>query len=227
MEFLSQFISILQLALEILLLFFLVFQQSLRSYLLLTLYCSVQLITSVLEVTVSRYAGNTSSRLYRNVYWTDEMVTDALLFLMVIAMIYRATEGTNFRKPAERLLSGVVTLALLLPFVVFRQPYFTGHWFNGASQFLNFAAALMNLVLWTALLGTGKRDPQLLTVSTGLGISVTGAAIFYGLLTIFTTSVALRMCYVLAHMACLPIWCWAFRPSTAHNTASANVATTP
>jgi hypothetical protein len=225
MQFFSQFVSVLQLALEILLLLFLVFQHSLRSYLLLTLYCSVQLITSVLEVMVERTFGR-NSHWYRNVYWTDEIVTDALLFLTVIAMIYRATEGTSFRKPAERLLSGVVTLALLLPFVVFPQPYFTTHWFNGASQFLNFAAALMNLVLWTALLGTGKRDPQLLTVSTGLGISVTGAAIFYGLLTIYNKSDALRLCYVLAHMACLPIWCWAFRPATAHKRSPADPATT-
>jgi hypothetical protein len=98
-------------------------------------------------------------------------------------------------------------------------------WFHGASQFLNFAAALMNLVLWTALLGTGKRDPQLLTVSAGLGISVTGAAIFYGLLTIYRSD-ALGLCYVLAHMACLPIWCWAFRPATAHKTPSVGAAAT-
>ena len=39
----------------------------------------------------------------------------------------------------------------------------------------------MNLGLWTALIGTKKRDPLLLTVSAGLGVAVTGAAIAFGL----------------------------------------------
>jgi hypothetical protein len=225
MEFLSQSLQFFQLAFEIVLLAFLFLYGSFRKYVFLTVYCVVLLVTSALEVSVARFIGYKTPA-YRNVYWIDEVGTDALLFLIVIAMIYRATEGTAFRKPAEKLLSGVVTLALLLPFVVFPQPYFSSHWFNGASQFLNFAAALMNLVLWTALLGSGKRDPQLLTVSTGLGLSVTGAAIFYGLLTIFHEQGArdvLRLCYVLAHMVCLPVWCWAFRPAAASKPAVASL----
>ena len=61
MEFASKFVSILQVALEILLLLFLVFQQSLRSYILLTIYCSIQLATSVLEVMVEPVSRSLAS----------------------------------------------------------------------------------------------------------------------------------------------------------------------
>src|ERR1051325_10197245 len=215
MQFVSDSLQFVQIALELVLLAFLFLYGSYRKYRLLSLYCCVLLLTSAAEIIVSNRYGYTSTA-YRNVYWADELITDSLLFFIVIALIYRATEGTAFRKPAEKLLSGVVALALLLPFIVFPRPYYTTHWFNGASQFLNFAAAVMNLLLWTALLGTAKRDRQLLTVSTGLGLSVTGAAVSYGLLTVFHQQEAkdfLRLSYVLFHMLCLPIWCWAFRPA--------------
>jgi hypothetical protein len=214
MQFIANCLSFVQIALELVLLAFLFLYGSFRKYPLLSVYCCVLLLTSAVELSVYQTKGYTSVE-YRYVFWTDEVVTDALLFLIVIALIYRATEGTNFRRPAERLLSGVVILALLLPFVVFPRPYYSSHWFNGASQFLNFAAAVMNLLLWTALLATPKRDLQLMTVSTGLGISVTGAAISYGLLSAIHKPELrefLRLCYVLFHMLCLPVWCWAFRP---------------
>ncbi|HEV8146837.1 MAG TPA: hypothetical protein VGP79_10665 [Bryobacteraceae bacterium] len=178
------------------------------------LFCILLLVTSLAEVLVVQWMTyGTRSDTYRRLYWTDEMVTDTFLFIMVAVMIYRATEGTPLRKLAERLFSGVVTVALLLPFVLFDK-WFSNHWFNRSSQLLNFGGAILNLLLWTALLGMRRRDTQLLTVSAGLGVIVTGSAVFYGLLATFNkdpeVAAMLNLGYVLSRCAGLAIWCWAF-----------------
>jgi CHASE2 domain-containing sensor protein len=69
------------------------------------------------------------------------------------------------------------------------------------------------LGLWSALISNRRRDPQLLSVSTGLGIAVTGAAISYGVRGYFSRSwiwvpdVFMSATFVV----CMFIWCYAFR----------------
>jgi hypothetical protein len=214
MEFLARTLQVVQPALECLLIILLLNRSLFRKYLMVFLFCVLLLVTSLAEVVVVQWpAYGTRSDTYRILYWTDEMVTDAFLFIMVAMMIYRATEGTSLRTLAERLFSGVVTIALLLPFVLFEKP-FTNHWYVRSSQLLNFGGAILNLLLWTALLGMRRRDTQLLTVSAGLGVIVTGSAVFYGLLSTFRKDPAitamLNLGYVLSRSAGLAVWCWAF-----------------
>src|SRR5258706_3628081 len=154
MEFLAYTLQVVQPALECLLIILLLNRSLFRKYLMVFLFCILLLVTSLAEVLVVQAPnyGNRSET-YRILFWTDEMVTDAFLFVMVAVMIYRATEGTPLRTLAERLFSGVVAIALLLPFVVFGDKWFTNHWFNRSSQLLNFGGAVLNLLLWTALLG--------------------------------------------------------------------------
>jgi hypothetical protein len=214
MEFLARTFQVVQPALECLLIILLLNRSLFRKYLMVFLFCATLLITSLAEVLVVQApAYGNRSETYRILYWTDEIVTDAFLFVMVAVMIYRATEGTPLRKLAERLFSGVVTVALLLPFVVFEH-WFSNRWYVRSSQLLNFGGALLNLLLWTALLGMRRRDTQLLTVSAGLGVIVTGSAVFYGLLATFRKdpeiTAMLNLGYVLSRSAGLAIWCWAF-----------------
>jgi hypothetical protein len=213
MEFLARALQVVQPALECLLIILLLNRSLFRKYLMVFLFCVLLLVTSLAEVLVVQAYG-TRSETYRILFWTNEIVTDAFLFVMVAMMIYRATEGTSLRKLAERLFSGVVTVALLLPFIVFEDKWFTNHWFNRSSQLLNFGGAILNLLLWTALLGMRRRDTQLLTVSAGLGVIVTGSAVFYGLLATFRkdpeVTAVLNLGYVLSRCAGLAIWCWAF-----------------
>ena len=214
MDFLARTLQVVQPALECLLIILLLNRSLFRKYLMVFLFCVLLLVTSLAEVLVVQApAYGTRSDTYRILYWTDEMVTDAFLFVMVAMMIYRATEGTSLRKLAERLFSGVVTVALLLPFVVFDN-WFSNRWFTRSSQLLNFGGAILNLLLWTALLGMRRRDTQLLTVSAGLGVIVTGSAVFYGLLATFRgdpeVRAMLNLGYVLSRSVGLAIWCWAF-----------------
>lgn len=191
---------------------------SFRRYPLVLLYCILQLTATVSEVYVLRVLGEPrdTSPLFRTLYWTDEVVLDLVLFLMVIAMTYRALEGSPLRGSIGRFLGAVVVTVLVVPFVLFSSKRFGTGWYNSTSQLLNFGAAIMNLGLWTALIGTRKRDPLLLRVSAGLGIAVTGAAIAYGLRK-FTTAGGVErdlanLLKAITYVLSVAIWFWAFRP---------------
>src|SRR5262249_30049852 len=125
-----------------------------------------------------------ASRIYADMYWGNEVIVDLLRFVVALVLIYRSAPESMNRVKLGRVLTGIVGLALVLPFVVFH-PAINGRagtiWLNSTSQLLNFGAAIMNLVLWAFLIPSKKRDPQLVLVSIGLGIVVTGTALVYGL----------------------------------------------
>jgi len=194
-------------------------QRLFRRYPILFIYCGAQLITSLIELAVLRRYGPKSD-LYAKLFWSDELVIDLLLFLMVIELTFRAMEGNPGRKKMGWLLGAVVIMALVSPFFLFEGSAFkasgalNASWFDHTSQLLNFGGAILNLGLWTALLSSRRRDPQLLLVSAGLGVAVTGAAISYGLRRLFKHDpVAANLLYVVTRAASAFIWCWAFRPT--------------
>jgi hypothetical protein len=194
------------------------------------LYCVLQLAATISEEYVFRVFGNLSV-LYRRLYWTDEITLDLLLFLMVITLTYQALEGSALRAGMGRLLGAVVVTVLIVPFVLFRARWFSSAWFDGTSQLLNFGGAILNLGLWTALIGTKKRDPLLLTVSAGLGVAVTGAAIAFGLRRFTPVASTLQnlanLFKTVTYLASVAIWCWAFRPSARKTPNPPAAVTTP
>jgi hypothetical protein len=209
------FLEVVGVVLQVALLLFLL-PGGFRKFPLLLLYAVVQLVTDVAEVAVIHQFGRTAVQ-YVRLYWTDEVLLDLLLFLMVIVFTYQALEGNPLRAKAGRFLAGVVIVAVAAPFVIYyHRTLFSTRWFNGISQWLNFGGAIMNLGLWTALLANKKRDPQLVMVSVGLGLAVTGAALYFGLRQ-FTTQADWRhfadLVGVLTHLLGVFVWCWAFRPA--------------
>jgi hypothetical protein len=212
---LSQFVlELISISIQAAVIFFLLRGSSFRRYPLVLIYCVLQLVATTAEEYVSRLHGQTN--FFRKLYWTDEITLDILLFLMVITLIYRAVEGSSVRTAMGRILGVVIVAVLTVPFVLFSARRFSTAWFDGTSQLLNFGAAIMNLGLWTALIGTKKRDPLLLRVSAGLGVAVTGAAIAYGLRR-FTppTSTPQQLANLfktMTYLVSVAIWCWAFRP---------------
>ncbi|HSR06412.1 MAG TPA: hypothetical protein VLM42_04620, partial [Bryobacteraceae bacterium] len=152
-----------------------------RQYSIVLLYSATYLLTTAVEAIAIRQIGS-HAPLYGAIYWTDEIVLDLLLFLMVILLTFQAAEGSVLRGAVGKVLFAVALIAIALPFAVGSRPYFTSRWFVFASQILNFGGVLMNLGLWTALIGSKRREPRLLLVSTGLGVTVTGQAIHYGIL---------------------------------------------
>lgn len=218
MTLLSDVISIAGYLLQVVLLILLVFGPF-RRYFLIFAYCLAQALQMAVDGLVLRQFGQSSPQ-YKTAFWTDAIIVDILLFLLVIALTHQAMEGNPLRGKMTRLLVAISVIIMVLPFVVLQGPMFRTRWFNGTDQILNFGAAIMNLGLWTALLGNKKRDPQLLTIAAGLGVRVAAAAVLLGLRR-FTTGggdareiadIAARLSFVAGTL----IWCWAFRPGRAH-----------
>jgi hypothetical protein len=186
-----------------------------RKYAFVLAYCALQVLTTLLEVGVIGKFGR--GKLYGKVFWTDEIVLDLLLFLILILLTYRAMEGSPMRAAMGRVLAVVTAITIALPFFLFKGAFVKMSWFDHTSQMLNFGAAILNLGLWTALLGSRKRDTKLLTVSAAFGILATGAAISFGLRQIFNahgaTHSAASQVFVFAHLFGSFILCWAFRPA--------------
>ncbi|HEV2202756.1 MAG TPA: hypothetical protein VGR73_23300 [Bryobacteraceae bacterium] len=192
-----------------------------RSYSLLFLFCCANLIANVADG-IALYTAGVGSVLYRNLYWTGDVVDELLQFLLVITLTYAVMEGNPMRPGVGRMLAIVAGAAAVLPFVLYR-PYFTGAWFRHTSQLLSLGAAFMNLLLWTAIVGRkGKRDHQLLMVSAGVGVAVTGLAVSYGVLQFMTSQTARGLADLfkaLTQVGGNVVWCWAFWPAFAHREA--------
>jgi hypothetical protein len=190
-----------------------------RQYPLILAYCITQLVLTGGEFYLRSVR---SAKFYAVLYWTDEILLSLLLFLMVITFTYRALGDSPMRATLGKLLGAIFVVVLLLPLLIFKGPAFRSpSWLNHTSQLLSFCAAVLNLGLWSALVANRHRDPQLLSVSAGLGIAVTGAAISYGVRgffsrdTIWVPDVFMSATFVI----CMVIWCWAFRPKPARPTA--------
>jgi hypothetical protein len=113
-----------------------------------------------------------------------------------------------------KILGGLVVIVILVPLLIFKGPFTSTPWLNHTSQLWSFAGAILNLGLWSALVANRKRDPQLLAVSAGLGVAVTGAAISYGVRGYFSTkTIWVPDAFMSAtFVVCMLIWCWTFRP---------------
>jgi hypothetical protein len=198
----------------------------LRKYPLLFIYNLAQFLIILAERVLLRDADR-STAFYRHVYWTSEVIWDFLLFLLIADFIHRALAGRPERVLARKLLWAVSAGVLILPFVLYQnRQIFQSPWFNGATQVINFGAAILTLVLWGALIASRQRDPQLMMVCAGLGITVTGAAFAWGVrqLALGKSDAAENVrniadfFAVLTYLGGLALWCWAFRfpaPETA------------
>jgi len=199
---------------SIILLFFLVIlllRGPFRQYPLILGYCLTQLILTGGEEYLRIMQ---SPKFYAVLYWTDEIFLNFLLFLMVITFTYRALGDSPMRAMLGKLLGAVFVVVLSVPLLVFKGPAFRStSWLNHTSQLLSFCAAILNLGLWSALVANRRRDRQLLSVSAGLGIAVTGAAISYGVRGFFSLDWIWVPDFFMSatFVVCLCIWCWAFR----------------
>jgi hypothetical protein len=204
----------------LLVLAFLLLRGPFRRYPLILAYCVVQLILIAGE---DYFRITNARRLYTILYWTDEILLNLLLFTMVITFTYRALGDSPMRATLGKVLGAVFVVVLFLPLLIFKGPAFQSNsWLNHTSQLLSFCAAILNLGLWSALVSNRRRDRQLLSVSAGLGIAVTGAAISYGVRGFFSLEwIWVPDLFMSAtFVACMFIWCWAFR-STRVQTAAA------
>lgn len=193
-----------------------------------------------------------ANRLYAQLYWSNDVIVDLVRFVLVAVLIYKVVGSS--KPQLGRVLSGLVLAMIALPFLLFHpihqyrprtalqqgasrllnlgavvfETYPPAAWFNSTSQLLSFGAAIMNVILWGALLQSKKRDPQILAVSLGLGILVTGTAISYGLrhfLPHGSFTAAINLFLNLTQLATWLIWCRAFWPAPRRKIPAAAVLT--
>jgi len=205
-------------------------------YIVFCLYAVTELAADIAEG-IAYYRVGWASPVYRQIYWTDHIALDLLLFLVVITFTYEALGESPFRRTAAKALAAIVAVATILPFAWVhnhhgkQHGYFDSQWFNHTSQILNFGAAIMNLVLWTALLSNRRRDPKLVTLSIGVGIVTASAAIAWGAREWLPRQERwpIDSFMTLAHVVSLLLWCWVFRPKTQRSGKAVppNALTTP
>ena len=223
-EIVAPFLGGVAAAALFLVLVFLLFSPLRRKFWIILAYVSWELFaTAALTILDVLYHGSAkgpptpATRLYARLYWSNDVLVDLFRFVLVIVLIYRASEGTT-KRVSGRFLAGLVVAMIVLPFILFHptfERFPRGTWFNSTSELLNFGAAIMNLMLWATLIASKKRDPKLLMVSAGLGVVVTGTAIAYGAQFLIGAAGFGAMSFFmnLTQLAGWAIWCWAFWPT--------------
>jgi hypothetical protein len=115
---------------------------------------------------------------YSTVYWFGATLDALLLYAVVISMLYRATERLRSARQVRAALIVTACLvaggSLLAHYDASLQP---GMWLTPWFRDLNFASAIIDIVLWTLLLATRDKDRQLLLLSGGLGVEFAGNSI--------------------------------------------------
>ena len=153
-----------------------------------------------------------------SIYWIVEVVMQALVYLVVMSLIYLATEKLDSRRVVRIVLFAGALLFAGVSFLVHHSPTGpAGEWMTPWTRDLSFAATILDLALWALLIARREKNPRLLMLSGGLGIQFTGEAIGSSIQNFATqshsraiglTGAALRM---LTFLAFLYIWWQALR----------------
>ena|ERR1019366_76746 len=151
-----------------------------RRYPFVFLYAVVDLLTTILEIQPSMaYSSGTPEARHRwaQMFWFNERIMQVLVFLLVISLVYRATRHL---RPRRTLLAGTICGTVLVAAISFwahYDPNLARRYMTPWTRDLNFCAAILDLGLWALLIGSRKKDYQLLLVTGALGIQFAGGAI--------------------------------------------------
>src|SRR5215471_12844090 len=150
-----------------------------RRYPFLFLYMVADFLTTALEIRPSltyHSATPEALRSFAKLYWWDERILQALVFVLVISLVYGATA---YFRPRRAILAGVILATIIFAAVTFfihfdadpRAPI--GKWMTPWTRDLNFAAAVLDLGLWAMLIGRRDKDYRLMMISGALGLQFT------------------------------------------------------
>ena len=152
-------------------------------------------------------------RSYARLYWWDERIMQALVFLLVISLIYRAAGHLKTRNILMiAVIGGSLLFAGITLLMYYNPAVATGRWMIRWLRNLNFCATILDLGLWALLIAARQKDYKLLMVSGALGIQFTCAAIGQALRQLSTSSSQVTA-YVISfsNLLCLYIFWQAFR----------------
>jgi len=196
-----------------------------RRYPLLFVYVLADLITNVLELWPRlNYASLTPQvrRSWLFMYWWDERIIQALLFMLVISLIYRASTRGGPRWSLLAILTlGSIVFASIALWVEYDPNVTTGKWMTPWTRDMNLCAAILDLMLWATLIRTRQKDVRLLMISGALGVQFAAGAMGQALRDVSHGSIDFASVVIVsANLACLYIWWHALRlPSLSHQPA--------
>jgi len=188
----------------------------------LVLAYSVALLLSTVVVLASRGFQIAFSPVAERYYWVTELLLQSLLFAIVISLIYRSTSSSARKGLAGRWLVAGALAVTGISVVAHRQANLTA-WMTSVSRDLNFLAAVLDLLLWSALISTRHPDKVLLAVSGGLGVQFAGNALGHSLRQLSRELVFTGNLVMLAsNVFCLYVWWQAFRNTAGLKPAGAD-----
>lgn len=146
-----------------------------RRYPLLTLLLVLNIL-SVVPTLLPLIGVNPWNDVSTKTYWGLTAVYQVTLFMFVLNMTYRAGVESKRSTGVIRLLTVAGFLVGVASVAINWNPKSISLFLTHVTRDLTFAAAAMNMVLWSFLLKMPKRDILLLTVCAGLGIQCAGDA---------------------------------------------------
>ncbi len=145
-------------------------------------------------------------------YWTDEILLQFLVFLVVLTLIWQATTVARSRRALRMaLLTGVLLFVGISFLAHFSSETLKGVWMTPWARDLNFGSAVLDMLLWAMLIARRQKDSSILMLSGGLGIMFTGEAIAESLRTLSTKAHQLAIIpagvlMIATNLAFLYIW---------------------
>jgi hypothetical protein len=190
-----------------------------KRYPFIFLYAVVDFLTTVIEIPSSlAYFSRTAAatKFWARLFWFNERIMQVLVFLVVISLVYKATEQLG--RPRRTLLTGIICGTVLVAAISFWAHYYDSTlvgpfgYMTPWTRDLNFAAVVLDLGLWVLLIGARQKDRKLLMVTGALGIQFTGAAIAQALRDMSPAVVtAAGEFQVITNLMRLYIWWQVFR----------------
>jgi hypothetical protein len=138
-----------------------------RRFPFLLLYSVAVFLTTVVEISVNHafFSGIRFAHSPSTYYWIDEAIRQALIFAVVISLAYLATGNLQSRRLIRTLIvSGAAVIATASFGIHYESNTYGGIWraMTLWVRDIDFAAAFLDLGLWTLLLASRHKDSQLL-----------------------------------------------------------------
>jgi hypothetical protein len=208
-----------------------------RKFPLVFVYSILNFLATVVEIpsTVAFYRGVAgAARTSADYWWNNEAVFQVLNYLVVMSLIYQATAELRSRRILRiSLFAGAILFAGITFFVHYNPTLpLPGLWMTPWTRDLNFCSAILDLALWSLLIGRREKDARVLLLSGGMGVMFTGEAIGGSLreIALKDRSHALALSggliMMLSNLMFLFVWWQAFRPARQRN-PKAGVAPLP
>jgi len=188
-----------------------------REYPLLFLYLIASTLTTVVQVSF-RYHYGPRSREFVSAYWTSDFLCNFIILLVIIHLIRTAMEGHPKRGSVYwgLLLGLAIVAAGTLLYMHYTARHFSlGRWMTVLGRDYYFLSTLLNAILWFTLLRANHPDRRLYLVTSGMGLTLSGAAIAHALRSTGTLIVAAGALVVFTYLAKVYIWYIAFRKAPA------------